>query len=47
VNVPVEHIEAWREQTTGGFLMHVFSGGHFFLNDQRPELLEQLRRDLR
>lgn len=46
-NVPVAHIEAWRELTTGAFTMHVFSGGHFFLNDQRAELLEQLRRDLR
>lgn len=47
VNVPVEHVEAWRELTTGPFLMHIFSGGHFFLNEQRSELFEQLRSDLR
>lgn len=44
--VSVEQVEAWREQTSGGFVMRIFSGGHFFLHERRAELLEQLGRDL-
>ncbi|MGH4033368.1 thioesterase II family protein [Actinomycetota bacterium Odt1-20B] len=31
--VPVAAAEAWREHTSGGFALKVFSGGHFYLDD--------------
>jgi medium-chain acyl-[acyl-carrier-protein] hydrolase len=46
VNVPAEHMEAWRELTTGPFRLHMFAGGHFYLNTHRNELLAELQRDL-
>jgi surfactin synthase thioesterase subunit len=32
-------LEAWREQTTAQFELHVLPGDHFFINASRPELL--------
>jgi pyochelin biosynthesis protein PchC len=29
----LDEVRAWADHTTGGFEMHVFAGGHFFLND--------------
>ncbi|MGW6932271.1 thioesterase II family protein [Lentzea sp. NPDC054927] len=31
----VAEVEQWRERTAGDFTLRVFSGGHFFLNDNR------------
>lgn len=31
----VEEVGQWRERTTGPFSLRVFSGGHFFLSDNR------------
>ncbi|MFI6099447.1 thioesterase II family protein [Lentzea sp. NPDC051213] len=31
----VAEVEQWRERTTGDFALRVFSGGHFFLSDNR------------
>ncbi|HEX6099124.1 MAG TPA: alpha/beta fold hydrolase [Thermoanaerobaculia bacterium] len=45
-HVPLQHIEAWREQTTAAFRSRLFDGGHFFLNTHRAELLAELQRDL-
>jgi len=46
VNVPVEHVEKWREMTAGPFRLQMFAGGHFFLHTHRGELLAELRREL-
>lgn len=35
-------LEAWREQTTGFFSTQVFPGGHFFIHQMRPQLLQSL-----
>jgi medium-chain acyl-[acyl-carrier-protein] hydrolase len=44
-NIRAEHLEGWREQTTGDFAVRVFPGGHFYLNESRAEFLEALRED--
>ena len=39
-------LEAWREQTTGRFSLHMLPGDHFFLHTARPLLLETVARRL-
>jgi medium-chain acyl-[acyl-carrier-protein] hydrolase len=34
-----EALEAWADETTGGFSVRVFPGGHFFLQDHRAPLV--------
>ncbi len=41
-NVHREHLEAWREQTTAGFRLRMFPGGHFFMESDRSRLLAAL-----
>ncbi|MDT0344370.1 thioesterase II family protein [Streptomyces litchfieldiae] len=43
----VEETRAWAEHTTGGFDMHVFRGGHFFLVDRQLEVLELITSSLK
>jgi medium-chain acyl-[acyl-carrier-protein] hydrolase len=45
-NVRPEHLDAWREQTTGHFRRREFPGGHFFIQSA-PEFLNVLAEDLR
>jgi len=45
--VPLWQVEAWREQAGGAFEFLTFPGGHFFLNDDRTRLLQELGRGLR
>ncbi len=40
--IPTE-LEAWKAQTSGGFALHLYPGGHFFLHEQRAEVLRQIR----
>jgi medium-chain acyl-[acyl-carrier-protein] hydrolase len=40
--VPRNHLEAWRDQTSGPFRTRVFPGGHFYLESQRDALLAEL-----
>jgi medium-chain acyl-[acyl-carrier-protein] hydrolase len=40
-------LAAWRDQTEGRFALRLFRGGHFFLRDQQPALLQALFQDLR
>jgi medium-chain acyl-[acyl-carrier-protein] hydrolase len=40
--VPRNHLEAWRDQTSGAFRVRVFPGGHFYLNQQRDALLRDI-----
>lgn len=44
--VPVPTLKAWREQTRTNFEVHLFSGGHFFLQHQQLALLTALVSDL-
>ena len=37
-------LEAWNEQTSDTFLIHMFPGDHFFLNSVQPLLLQFLNR---
>jgi medium-chain acyl-[acyl-carrier-protein] hydrolase len=45
--VPEWSIEAWRDQAAGEFRVVMFPGGHFFLNEDREQVLAELIRDLR
>ena len=37
---------AWRDETAGGFALHCFDGGHFFLQSAQEAVLRQLRAEL-
>ena len=41
-----EHLQAWREQTSAGFGVRLFAGGHFFPIESRAEVLAALEADL-
>lgn len=41
--VTVEHLDGWRDYTTGGFSRRRFSGGHYFWVDQADALADALR----
>lgn len=45
--VPAWSVEAWREQAAGDFRLKMFPGGHFFINENRAELLGEVAFDLR
>jgi medium-chain acyl-[acyl-carrier-protein] hydrolase len=44
--VSLADLEAWREQTTNTFSLHILPGNHFFLNTARPLLLKTVAREL-
>jgi len=40
-------LNAWGQQTTGSFALHLFSGGHFYLNESEgPSLVRMVTREL-
>lgn len=43
---PLEHLEAWRDATTGAFRLRMFPGDHFYLNARRDDLLAEVSRTL-
>lgn len=43
---PMERLDAWREQTTSVFTVHLFPGGHFYLNKALARLLGIVGREL-
>jgi medium-chain acyl-[acyl-carrier-protein] hydrolase len=43
---PPADVAGWREHTTAAFDMTVMPGGHFFLQEQGPPLLQRLRQYL-
>jgi medium-chain acyl-[acyl-carrier-protein] hydrolase len=45
-NVSVEHMLAWSEQTTAGFELREFEGGHFFIQSSGEAFLAALIRDI-
>jgi surfactin synthase thioesterase subunit len=38
-----EHLEAWRDLTSGPFRQRSFPGGHFYINGQREAVLAEIR----
>lgn len=46
VEVPREDIDAWRELTTGPFVLRLLPGGHFFVHAQRATLQRAILTDL-
>lgn len=44
--VPLWQVEAWKEQAGGAFHFERFPGGHFFILDDRVQVLGQLSREL-
>ena len=44
--VPAEHIEAWRQETTGPFKSYMLPGDHFFLHSAESALLQIISREL-
>ncbi len=45
-NVRPEHLDAWRNETTGGFSLRLFPGGHFFIDSASSAFLAALSEDL-
>jgi medium-chain acyl-[acyl-carrier-protein] hydrolase len=39
-------LDAWSRFTSGGFRVHVFSGGHFYLAESAPSVVAEILRDL-
>ncbi|WP_055529795.1 thioesterase II family protein [Streptomyces graminilatus] len=39
---PLDDVRAWQEHTTGEFSMEVYPGGHFYLTDQAPRLIQRI-----
>lgn len=45
--VPASHVEAWGEMTSSAFQYRLLPGGHFFVNEERALLLQDIARELR
>lgn len=45
--VTTEEAQAWREHADRDFSLDVFPGGHFYLNNHVPEILDRIRRHVR
>lgn len=41
---PADGVAAWRLHTTGGFAVHEFTGGHFFLTERTAAVLDLIDR---
>jgi medium-chain acyl-[acyl-carrier-protein] hydrolase len=41
-----DDLEAWREQTTGSFVLRMLPGDHFFIHTAQAQLLRALSADL-
>jgi len=44
---PRTHMQAWENHTTGHFNLRMFPGGHFFLMEHTPTLIQSLLRDIK
>jgi medium-chain acyl-[acyl-carrier-protein] hydrolase len=45
-NIRQEHLDGWREQTTGAYANRIFNGGHFYLQEAAAEFRAALESDL-
>jgi len=45
--VPAWSVEAWREQAAGEYRLVMFRGGHFFINENRDQVVAEVATDLR
>ncbi len=45
-SVTQDELTAWREQTSGSFALHMFTGEHFFLQSSHPAVLRVLSQEL-
>lgn len=45
-DVDRDHLEAWREMTTGPFRMRMFPGGHFYLHQGQQALIAAVAQEL-
>jgi medium-chain acyl-[acyl-carrier-protein] hydrolase len=45
-DVPPERLTGWSRQTSAGFTMQFFAGGHFFYKTALEPLLSQVGREL-
>lgn len=45
-NVPIEEARSWQDVTAGEFVLHVFPGGHFYLQDQMDEVCRTIVKTL-
>jgi medium-chain acyl-[acyl-carrier-protein] hydrolase len=41
--VPLADLDSWREQTLGEFRRKLYPGGHFFLHEHWPDMLDVVR----
>ncbi len=46
-DVTIASLQAWQEQTSVGFSLHVFEGGHFFLQSAQRQVLQTLTEHLK
>jgi medium-chain acyl-[acyl-carrier-protein] hydrolase len=44
--VATRQLEAWQQQTSSSFQLHMFPGKHFFLKEARPQVLRVICSDL-
>ncbi len=44
---PVDNLEPWRQETTAGFGVRIFPGGHFYLDPLREKVLVEVEAVLR
>ena len=44
--VTAAELAAWREQTSGRFSMRIHDGGHFYVNELRPQVVSALVQDV-
>jgi len=42
----VDEARKWSEHTDGGFEMHTYSGGHFYLNNEAPRVIASISQTL-
>lgn len=45
-HVATESYHAWGKQTSAGYKVRMFKGGHFFIRNPRPEFITAFQRDL-
>ncbi|WP_305860731.1 thioesterase II family protein [Amycolatopsis sp. CA-230715] len=42
----IDEVRAWNDHTTGDFTLDTYAGGHFYLNDHAPKVIDTISRTL-